>query len=725
MIIEVPEKVAKKTVIKRDGKKVEFDGAKIALAIQKGFGDIVGNEDLANAKYNQTDVNKVYSKVLSRIEKIEGERIKIEEIQDLIEEELKNNGYQDVYEAFSSYREKRAQSRQLFFDEKKQHKFLKALENLGLKSAEGEEKVNKEGETTMSTMLEYGGTISRQFAITYLMKKKFSEAHENGDIFIHDMDFIPMGTTSCTQINLEKLYEDGFSAGFCFLRSPNDIRSYTALATIAIESNQNDQHGEQGIPAFDYYMAPGVLKTFKKQLKQIIFDYLELTDFDKFIAINGIEREIEKINTIEFDSSIFDKYCRDSEELKRMFRISYKKALEKTNRITYQAMESFIHTLNTMQAKVGSQIPASSINFGTDTSKEGRMVIKNFLEAAEAGLGNHETSTFPISIFKVKEGVNYNEGEPNYDLFKLACRVSMKRDFPTFSFLDAPFNKKFYKPNKIETEVAYMGTSARVMENEVDSNKETSIGRGNLSLTTINLPRLGIKYGVVSNEKANLNGFFEELEEKLDLSKDQLIERYEIQCKKKAYNFPFLMGEQIWLDSEKIKETDNLKKVLKHGTLSIGFVGLAECLKALTGKHHGESEEAQKLGKKIIKTMRAKCDEYSKKYNMNFNLVATPDGEITGKLIKLDQAIYGKLKGITDKESYTNSFHIPSQCKVTAKEKILLEAPYHQYTNGGHITKIYLEKNQDVNDFINIIHVMKEQGIGYGAIRTNDKNDLK
>ena len=725
MIIEVPEKVAKKTVIKRDGKKVEFDGAKIALAIQKGFGDIIGNEDLANAKYNQTDVNKVYSKVLSRIEKIEGERIKIEEIQDLIEEELKNNGYQDVYEAFSSYREKRAQSRQLFFDEKKQHKFLKALENLGLKSVENEEKASKDSETTMSTMLQYGSTISRQFAITYLMKKKFSEANENGDIFIHDMDFVPMGTTSCTQINLEKLYEDGFSAGFCFLRSPNDISSYTALAAIAIESNQNDQHGEQGIPAFDYYMAPGVLKTFKKQFKEIIFNYLELTDFDKFIAINGIEREIDKISTIEFDSSIFDKYCRESEELKRMFRISYKKAIEKTNRITYQAMESFIHTLNTARTKVEGQIQASSINFGTDISKEGRMVIKNFLKASEAGLGNHESSIFPISIFKVKEGINYNKEDPNYDLFKLACEVAMKRGFPKFSFLDAPFNNKFYIKGKFETEVAYMGTYARIMDNITDSNKETSIGRGNLSVTTINLPRLGIKYGSISNEKVNLKGFFADLEEKMDLVKDQLIERYEIQCKKRTYNFPFLIGQQIWLDSEKLKDTDNLKKVLKHGTLSIGFVGLAECLKALTGKHHGESEEAQKLGKKIIKTMREKCDEYSKKYNLNFTLVATPEGEITGKLIKLDQAIYGKLKGITDKDQYTNSFHVPAQCKISVENKIKLEAPYHEYTNGGHITNIYLEKNQDVEDFMNIVHLMKEQGIGYGAIRITDKNDFK
>ena len=410
MFIEVSKKVAQKTVIKRDGKKVEFDGTKIALAIQKGFGDIIQEENDEPPKYDDTDVNKVYSKVLSRIEELEGDRIKIEEIQDLIEEELKNNGYQDVYEAFSSYREKRAQSRQLFFDEKKQHKFLKALENLGLKATNEEdtkkENLSQNKDTPMDMMFQYGSTISRQFAMTYLMKKKFSEAHENGDIYIHDMDFLPMGTTTCCQIDLNKLYKDGFTVGYGFIREPNDIMTYATLAAIVIQSNQNDQHGEQGLPNFDYYLAPGVLKTFKKQFKQLIFDYLELTDFDKFIAINGIEREIEKISTIEFDPSIFDKYCRESQELKRMFKLCYEKALQKTDERTYQAMEAFIHNLNTIHTRAGATVPFSSVNLGTDTSPEGRMVIKNFLIATEAGLGNHEKAIFPISIFKIKEDIS-------------------------------------------------------------------------------------------------------------------------------------------------------------------------------------------------------------------------------------------------------------------------------------------------------------------------------
>ncbi len=718
MFIEVPEKVAQKTVIKRDGKKVEFDGAKIALAIQKGFGDVIELEPTTN-KYDETDVNKVYSKVLSRIEKLEGERIKIEEIQDLIEEELKNNGYKDVYEAFSSYREKRAQSRQLFFDEKKQHKFLKALENLGLKSIQDDSKnINQDKRTPMNTMLQYGSTISRQFAITYLIKKKFSEAHENGDIYIHDMDFLPMGTTTCTQINLEKLYEDGFVVGYGFIRKPNDIMSYASLAAIAIQSNQNDQHGQQGIPAFDYYMAPGVLKTFKKQFKQIVFDYLELTDFDKFIAVNGIEREIEKINTIEFDISIFDKYCRESEELKRMFRICYEKAMQKTDSATYQAMEAFIHNLNTIRTRAGASVPFSSINFGTDTSPEGRMVTKNFLKATEAGLGNHETAIFPISIFKIKEGVNYSKTDPNYDLLELACKVSVKRMLPRFSFLDASFNKKFFKENNYDTEVAYMGNSIRVIENIVDSNKVVTSGRGNLSYTTINLPRIGIKHGNIANKKLGINEFFEELEEKLDLVKDELLERFEIQCKKNSSNFPFLLGQNIWIDSEKLKDTDNLRKVLKHGTLSIGFTGLAECLKALTGESQAESEETQNLGLKIVKFMKQKCDEYCKKYNLNFTLIATESEKVSSKFVKLDRAIYGKRKGITDKEHYTNSFYIPESTKISVENKIKLEAPYHAYTNGGHITYVSLGslKENKEQELMKVLKIMKEQEIGYGAL---------
>lgn len=714
------EKLDYLTVIKRSGKKVQWNGTKIALAIKKSFDSLEKDEE---RHYSEKDVNKVYNAVIKRIEKEykNEDKIKIENIQDLIESELQKQGYPDVYKAFADYRERRNISRQIFFGEKKQHKFLKALESLGLKSAHEEnakrENANVDGDTAMGTMLQYGSTVSKEFAKAYLMKPKFAEAHDNGDIHIHDMDFLPMGTTTCCQIDLNKLFKNGFSTGHGFLRQPKDIISYSALAAIAIQSNQNDQHGGQAIPAFDYYMAPGVLATFKKQLKQAIYDYLDLIDLEYYINMDRVAKEIDKIKTIDIDLSMFDSFTKGSKQVERLFKKAYEKAYEKTDRQTYQAMEAFIHNLNTMHSRAGAQVPFSSINFGTDTSPEGRMVMKNYLLATDAGLGNHETPIFPISIFKVKEGVNYNEEDPNYDLFRLACEVSAKRLFPNFSFIDAPFNLEYYDPENFETEVGYMGCRTRVLGNSVDPNKSITPGRGNLSFTSINLPRLGIKHGIVSGE-TDLDAFFKELGELMDLVKDQLLERFEIQCSKRIYNFPFLLGQGVWIDSEKLKPTDRLRKVLKHGTLTVGFIGLAECLKALIGKHHGESEEAQKLGLKIIGFMRQKTDEYSKEYNLNFSLIATPAEGLSGRFTNIDKAIYGKIKGVTDKDYYTNSFHVPVYYNISAVKKIQIEAPYHALTNGGHISYVELDGDtaMNVDAFEQIIRVMHDNGIGYGAI---------
>ena len=715
------EKLNHLTVIKRSGKKVEWNGARIAIAIKKSFDSLEKDEE---RHYTEKDVNKVYNAVIKRIEKEykDEDKIKIETIQDLIESELQKQGYPDVYKAFSDYRERRNISRQVFFGEKKQHKFLKAIENLGLKSSsevnDKRENANVDGDTAMGTMLQFGSTISKEFAKSYLMKPKFTEAHDNGDIHIHDLDFSAMGTTTCCQIALDKLFEDGFSTGHGYLRKPKDIISYSALAAIAIQSNQNDQHGGQSIPAFDYYMAPGVLATFKKQLKQQIYDFLDLTDLDHFINMDKVAKEIDKFKTIDIDLSVFDSFTKDSKQAKRLFKKAYEKAYEKTDRQTYQAMEAFIHNLNTMHSRAGAQVPFSSVNFGTDTSPEGRMVMKNYLLATDAGLGNHETPIFPISIFKVKEGVNYNKEDPNYDLFRLACEVSAKRLFPNFSFIDAPFNLEFYDPNNFETEVGYMGCRTRVLANVVDSSKAITPGRGNLSFTSINLPRLGIKHGIVNKEKTDLDGFFKELEELMDLVRDQLLERFEIQCSKRIYNFPFLLGQGVWIDSEKLKPTDRLRKVLKHGTLTIGFIGLAECLKALIGKHHGENEEAQELGLKIIKFMREKTDQYSEENNLNFTLIATPAEGLSGRFTNIDKAIYGKIKGVTDREYYTNSFHVPVYYNISAAKKIQIEAPYHALTNGGHISYVELDGDtaMNIDAFESIIRVMHDNGIGYGAI---------
>ena len=437
------ENLSHLTVIKRSGKKVEWNGAKIALAIKKAFDALEKQE--GEDLYTEKDVNKVFNSVVKQIEKeYKGQdKIKIEDIQDIIEDKLKKN-YEDVYKTFSEYRERRNKSRQAFIGEKKQHKFVKAIENLGLKTAGEEdakrENANVDGDTAMGTMLQYGSTVSKEFAKAYLMKPRFAEAHDNGDIHIHDLDFWPMGTTTCCQIDLKKLFKNGFSTGHGFLRPPKDIMSYTALAAIVIQSNQNDQHGGQAIPAFDYYMAPGVLMTFKKQFKQAIADFLDLTGFDHFINMDRIAKDIDKLNSINVDLSMFDSYAKESSEVKRLFKKAYDVAYKKTDRTTYQAMEAFIHNLNTMHSRAGAQVPFSSINFGTDTSPEGRMVMKNYLLATDAGLGNHETPIFPISIFKLKEGVNYNKEDPNYDLFRLSCEVSAKRLFPNFSFIDSPFN---------------------------------------------------------------------------------------------------------------------------------------------------------------------------------------------------------------------------------------------------------------------------------------------
>ena len=702
-------------VVKRSGQRVNFNDTKIALAVKKGF-------DSVYEEYDEKLVNKVKEKVLSEIRKNYKDRktIGVEDIQDIIEKELKILKYDEVYESFKSYRERRAASREAFVV-KQQHKFVKAIESLGLKSANEEnakrENANVDGDGPMGTMLHFGSTVSREFAKAYLMDAKYARAHDEGYIHIHDLDFWAMGTTTCTQIDLNKLFKNGFSTGHGYLRTPNSIISYAALAAIAIQSNQNEQHGGQSIPAFDYYLAPGVLKSFKKEFKQTLYDLLEFEGFIELINFNKIIEIIDKLESIEFDFGLFKDILYKSEKLKEILHNAYKKALQKVDRYTYQAMEAFIHNLNTMHSRAGAQVPFSSVNFGTDTSKEGRMVIKNYLLAVDAGLGHGETPIFPISIFKVKEGVNYFEEDPNYDLFRLACKVSAKRLFPNFSFLDSTFNKPFLKEGDYDTEVGYMGCRTRVLANVCGPS--ITPGRGNLSFTSINLPRLGIKHGIaLGEEKADMKGFYEELDNLMDLVKGQLLQRFECQCSKSRANFKFLLGAGVWINSEKLENNSKLRTVLKHGTLSIGFIGLAETLKALIGEHHGESEKAQKLGEEIIKHMRDKCDEYTKEYNLNFTLLATPAEGLSGRFVAMDRSIYGKIKGVTDRDYYTNSFHVPVYYKTTVKHKLEVEGVYHKYTNAGHISYIELDGDtvNNVEAFESVVRIMHDSDIGYGAI---------
>lgn len=700
---------------KRDGREVPFNIEKITNAIFKAT-RAAGEED-----YDKAMV--LAEKVVEQLHKNPAIQVPgVEDIQDIVERVLIEEGLSKTAKKYILYRAERTRVREM------NTRLMKIYEELTFKESKDNdlkrENANIDGDTAMGTMLKYGSEGAKQFGEMFILKPEHAEAHKNGDIHIHDLDFLTL-TTTCCQIDITKLFRNGFSTGHGHLREPNDILSYSALACIAIQSNQNDQHGGQSIPNFDYGMAQGVAKTYSRLYRQNLTKALELLSGlkDASASVNAIARELEDEAglrpTLVPDERYFAMERKrlmaviaDADLIRKAQSFAVEKAQAETERSTYQAMEAFIHNLNTMHSRAGAQVPFSSVNYGTDTSPEGRMVIKNLLLATEAGLGNGETPIFPVQIFKVKEGVNYNPGDPNYDLFKLACRVSAKRLFPNFAFLDAPFNLKYYRPGQPETEIAYMGCRTRVIGNVHDPSREIVTGRGNLSFTTINLPRIALK------SKKDIRRFFDELDQKIDLVIDQLLERFEIQARKKVKNFPFLMGQGIWIDSDKLGWEDEIREVLKHGTLTVGFIGLAECLKALIGKHHGESEEAQELGLKIVGHMRKRMDEASLKYRMNFTLLATPAEGLAGRFVRMDRELYGTIEGVTDRAYYTNSFHVPVYYEISAFDKIRIEAPYHELTNAGHITYVEVDgdPSQNLQAFEKIIRAMKEAGIGYGSI---------
>lgn len=712
-------------VKKRDGRVIPFNEDRITRAIFLAASNVAEKENkIADYKLAEELTQEVI-RLLNN--KYNNEIPNVENIQDAVVKVLIETGHAKTSEEYIVYRTERSRIRN------SKTRLMKAIEEITFEDANDadikRENANINGNTAMGTMLQYGSTVSKEFCKTHLLKPEHSFAHDNGDIHIHDMDFLNMGTLTCCQVDIKKLFKGGFSTGHGFLREPNDIISYAALAAIAIQSNQNDQHGGQSIPFLDYGLAEGVYKTFKKLYISNISKALKLyKGIDEEDSISNIVNRCEVESNIKVGLKREDDYIRlEREYIIKSFNIegnqasniqnfAYEEALKETDKRTYQAMEAFIHNLNTMHSRAGAQVPFSSVNYGTDTSEEGRMVVKNILLSLEKGLGDGETPIFPIQIFKVKEGVSLNPGDPNYDLFKLACRVSAKRLFPNFSFLDAPFNAQYYQEGRPETEATYMGCRTRVLGNVCG--EDIVSGRGNLSFTTINLPRLGIKYGLINNNEADIEGFFNELDERIDLVTEQLLERMEVQGNKKMKNFPFLMGQGVWQGSDKLGPEDKLKDVIKQGTLTIGFIGLAECLVGLIGQHHGESKEAQALGLKIISHMREKMDEASDKYGLNFSLIATPAEGLSGRFTNIDRKKYGNIDGITDKEYYTNSFHVPVYHKISAFDKISIEAPYHELTNAGHITYIELDGNPSDNleAFETIIRAMKEQGIGYGSV---------
>jgi ribonucleoside-triphosphate reductase len=710
------------TIKKRDGRVVSFDISKIRDAIYK-----------AMFVTNTVDINKadfLSKEVVAQL----NDEISVEKIQDIVEQTLQKAGLNKTAKEFSTYRLERTRIRE------QKAKLMQIVGDLTFKSKyENESKrenANVDGDTAMGVMLKYGSETAKTYYESSVLNPKYSTLHKDGDIHIHDLDFFAL-TTTCCQIDLQRLFKGGFCTGHGFLREPQSILAYASLACIAIQSNQNDQHGGQSIPDFDYAMSSGVAKTFAKLYRENFIKAVKLLQggsFEKYIQLD--QAEIKLSPTLD-DSSGYLSYQRT--QLAQIFDIEFIKccqdfamqnAYRETDSATYQAMEAFIHNLNTMHSRAGAQVPFSSINYGTDTSAEGRMVVSNLLKATIAGLGNGETPIFPIQIFKVKEGVNFNQGEPNYDLFKLAMKCSAKRLFPNFSFIDAPFNLQYYKKGQPNTEIAYMGCRTRVIGNILDKDREIVTGRGNLSFTSINLVRLGIKSRIESKNNSikvtknlldnltTVDSFFENLDRQVDIVISQLLERFKIQSQKTVKNFPFLMGQGVWIDSENLTQESSIEQILKHGSMAVGFIGLAETLKVLTGYHHGESEHSQTLGLKIVKFIRDKVDAASQKYRLNFSVIATPAEGLSGRFVALDSKLYGKIEGVTDREYYTNSFHVPVYYKIKAHKKIELEAPYHALTNGGHISYVELDGDTIKNPqaFEQIIRYMKTCNIGYGSI---------
>lgn len=694
-------------ITKRDGRVVPFDESKIRTAIYMSIENNIGDRD------QESVVAEVTSTVVQTIDGLQSTQttISVERVQDIIIQSMYQLGLDQLAIDYTSYRNTRTSIRE------RKSALMKSINNIAEQSScdcdAKRENANINGDTAMGTMLKFGTTTSKEYYLSSVLPTEPAEAHRSGLIHIHDLDFYTL-TTTCCQIDIGDLLSRGFSTGHGHLRPPSNINSAAALACIAIQSNQNDQHGGQSIPTFDYGLAPYVAKTFIRNICR----YLDMNEVhDDYISTikERLESYISDGNSIMSESgqrftsdTIYDIIGTDY-VIPDMCVV---KSLSYTDKETYQAMEALVHNLNTMNSRAGAQVPFSSLNFGTDTTEEGRMVSKNLMLAQEAGLGNGETSIFPITIFKVKEGINYNPEDPNYDLFKLACRVSAKRLFPNFAFIDAPYNLEHYKPGKPGSEIAYMGCRTRVLTDVNDPDNNIVTGRGNLSFTSINLPRLAIE------SMGDMDKFYDSLHSVMELCVTQLLHRYSLQCDKTIKNYPFLMGQGLWIHSNELRVDDTLEDVLKHGTLSIGFIGLAETLIVLTGKHHGESESSQQLGLEIISFMRKFTDEMCEKYGLNFSLLATPAEGLSGRFVKMDRERYGIIDDVTDKEYYTNSFHVPVYYPITAFKKIQTEAPYHALTNAGHISYVELDGDPSTNlqAFERIIRFMKDSGMGYGSI---------
>ena len=683
-----------KYVTKRDGKVQEYSSGKILNAIEKAFREVFGEDDVSDK------ISTVFKSVLARIESLP-DKTHIEKIQDIIEEELIHTGQLNVARKFIAYRNQRNLARKA--------DTIKIFDSIIQAQANDitRENANMNADTPAGMMMKFASETTKTYVDEVLLSPDVADAVKNNIIHIHDKDYYPTKSLTCLQHPLDRLLKNGFVCGHGEARPAKRIETATALTEVSLQAIQNEMHGGQSIPAIDFYLAPFVKMAFFEELKKIS-DLYPGIDKEEFLG--------------QFSAPIDDYIKKDTNGCNSEHDTIYQAAVNRTVDRVHQAIESFIHNANIIHSRGGNQVVFSSINFGTDTSPEGRCIIREILNCTYEGVGFGSTAIFPISILKLKDGVNRKPGDPNYDLFKFACRVTAKRFFPNFLNLDASYNiDDAWKPDdpmRYMHEVATMGCRTRVYGNLFGP--KTSIGRGNLSFTTVNIVRIALECMDIKDKKERIDAFFRKFDLALDVAAKQLNERFNFQATGVAKQFPMLMSG-MWLGSENLKPDDPVGPVLNQGTLSMGFIGLAECLIALVGKHHGESEEAQQLGLSIISHMRDKVDSYSQKYQHNYTLLATPAEGLAGRFTKKDREMFGSIPGITDKDYYTNSSHVPVYYKCTPEHKAKIEGPYHKYENAGHI--FYVEMNGDATHnpeaIEQIVGLMFKYDIGYGSINHN------
>ena len=692
-------------VIKRDGRVMEFNRERIVDAVSKAMAQTAGGIDIELA-------NKIAISVERQLE--DKNQVSVYEVQDVVEKKLMGSSRKEVAQSYITYRYNRDVAR------KSRTKDI-FLDIIGAKSNDiTRENANMNADTPAGMMMKFASETTKPFVDDFLLSNEVRQAVRDGYIHIHDKDYYPTKSLTCIQHPLDKILENGFRAGHGASRPAKRIETASILGCISMETIQNEMHGGQAIPAFDYFLAPYVKNTFIEEIKKQGENFDEdVTDLLEYQPDDYIKTETKGLKGKE-----------------RMIRLAINRTVDRV----HQAMEAFIHNMNTIHSRGGNQVVFSSINYGTDTTPEGRCIIREMLQSTYEGVGNGETAIFPIQIWKKKRGINYLPEDRNYDLYQFSCKVAAKRFFPNYVNLDATFNYndkwKEEDPRRWYYECATMGCRTRVFENR--HGEKTTIGRGNLSFTTINLPKIAIESALKAQEKLGMNFklgigseekmtegykkavkkiFMNELEKYMTVASHQLYERFKFQGTAIAKQFPLLMAG-MWQDSEKLKPCDTIKDVIKHGTLSIGFIGLAECLIALTGKHHGESEEAQKLGLEIVNEMWELTKEYSEKYDLNYSIIATPAEGLSGRFTKLDKKSYGIIPGVTDREYYTNSNHVPVWYKCRAEHKARIEAPYHEMCRAGHIFYIELDGDATHNpDTIQaVVDLMDKYNMGYGSI---------